>query len=301
MAKKTGRHKRKHTLTAKERIMASEEWVSEGLDYCRDTGEWPEWEKRLLAHIKEGNTSEIIEGVQYALEVLDSPWPDLEPPLLDWMCAGGQVWADPEAVEAFVFYIEGTAESETLANLILEKTLAEPAVLYASRCMEDRWPEAEQMILDADTPRSEAVLYGYHEESDLIQNQITVYARDLIGGRWPAFEEKVRRGECNPITVASYTSEVIGCRWKVAEDFLLGQAQVSTARTALVRYARDVIQGRWKKAEAILCVSPLNMLQYAKEVRKGKLPEALHQAMVMKSFEFPDDPDVQKYFAEFGR
>jgi hypothetical protein len=31
---KTVRHKRKQPLTAKERIMASEEWVSEGLDYC---------------------------------------------------------------------------------------------------------------------------------------------------------------------------------------------------------------------------------------------------------------------------
>lgn len=119
MAKRTlksAQPKRKQPPTVRERIMASEEWVSEGLDYCRDTGEWPEWEKRLLAHITEGNTSEIIEGVQYALEVLDSPWPDLEPPLLDWMCAGGQVWAEDDVLWAFKTYITSGGKSETLEN-----------------------------------------------------------------------------------------------------------------------------------------------------------------------------------------
>lgn len=302
MAKKTvksGRRKRKQPLTAKERIMASEDWVSKGLDYCRDTGEWPEWEKRLLAHIKEGNTSEITEGVQYAVEVLESPWPDLEPFLLDWLCAGGQVWAEDDVLWAFKTYITSGGKSETLENLILHRRLSEPAILYAMWCLEERWRDAEQMILDADTFWQEAMMYGCEEDSDMIENQITVYARGVIGGRWPAFDEKVQRGECNPSTAVSYTSEVIGRRWKVVEDFLLGQAQVSTARTALVRYARDVIQGRWREAEAILCVSPLNMLQYAEEVIEGKLPKVLHQAMVMKSYEFPDDPDVQQYFTEY--
>ncbi|MCE9631531.1 MAG: hypothetical protein K8S94_12560, partial [Planctomycetia bacterium] len=71
----------------------------------------------------------------------------------------------------------------------------------------------------------------------------------------------------------------------------------------------NCLRCRWKRStgrgyqgvQVWLWWAHTNMLQYAEEVIEGKLPKVLHQAMVMKSFEFPDDPDVQQYSAEFGR
>jgi hypothetical protein len=277
--------------------MASENWPTKGLDYCRDTGEWHEWEQRLLAHIKNGNDSEIVRGVQYACDVMGRPWPELEPPMLDWLCAGGQAWADEDEQWAFTTYIATLGESNTLANEILDKRLSAPAIFYATRCIGGRWRQAEQMILDADTPHAEAVMYGYEDDSDDIENQITVYARDLIGGRWPAFEDKVRRRDCHPATVVSYTLQIIGRRWRVGEECLLNMPDTAALRGALVWYARDVIQGRWKKAEDRLTLSTRHMLAYATEVVKGPLPTTLRNAMTFAS----SDENVQEYFDSYGR
>jgi len=301
MAKRTvksGQPKRKQPPTAKEQIMASEDWVSEGLAFCRVLERpWPEWEQRLLAHIAKGNTSEITEGVQYACDVLERPWPDLEAPLLDWLCAGGQVFADEDVLWAFTTYLTSLGESDTLENEILRRRLSEPAIFYASRAMGERWQAAEQMILDADTPDHEGVLYGYEDDSDVIENQITVYARDLIKGRWQEFEEKVRRRTCNPLTVASYTSEMIGSSWKAGEKCLLHSPNTDDTKLALVRYARDVLEGRWEEAENILSTSTTSMRKNAYEVMKGRLPEMLHNRMLLS----PSDEDVEVYFQRYGQ
>jgi hypothetical protein len=290
--------KERHCADAQERIMASEDWVSEGLAFCRVLERpWPEWEQRLLAHIAKGNTSEITEGVQYACDVLERPWPDLEPPLLDWLCAGGQVFADEDALWAFTTYLTSLGESETLEDEILRKRLSEPAIFYASRVIDGRWREAEQMILDADTPDHEGVLYGYEDDSDVIENQITVYARDLIKGRWQEFEERVRRRTCNPNTVVSYTSEIIGSRWEAGEKCLLHSPNTDHTRGALVSYARDVLQGRWENAENILSTSTASMRMYADEVIKGRLPETLHNRMLLS----PSDEYVEAYFEKYGQ
>ena len=37
-------------------------------------------------------------------------------------------------------------------------------------------------------------------------------------------------------------------------------------------------------------------MMYSKYVLHGRLPEHMHNFMVMKSFESPDDPFVKKYF-----
>ncbi len=297
MKKNPKKSKERRFYDTKEQIMASETWLSDGLDYCRQAGEWTEWEQRLLANIAKGDTYMIVDGVQYACDVTKRPWLDLESPLLDWLCVGGQVLADEDVLWAFTTYLTILGESETLAEKILQKGLSVPAIFYASRAIGGRWREAEQMILDADTPHHEAVMYGYVDDSDVIENQITVYARDLIGGRWQAFEEKVRRRTCNPVTVVAYTSEIIGSRWEAGENCLLHSPNTDRTRSALVRYARDVLQGRWMEAEDMLSASTSSMLMYADEVLEGRLPEMLHNRLLLS----PSDEDVQAYFEKCGR
>jgi hypothetical protein len=46
-------------------------------------------------------------------------------------------------------------------------------------------------------------------------------------------------------------------------------------------YAKDVIKGRWLEAENIISTSPLHIYWYAKYVIRGKLPERMHNAMIL--------------------
>ena len=316
--------------TSKRRIMESAEWVTEGLDYCRDTGRWAEWEQRLLAHIAQGNTLEIMDGVQYACDVLQCPWTALEPPLLDWLCAGGSVYVDEECLEAFKMYLEHIGESETLEAEILRRRLSAPALFYAKRVIQGRWREAEDIILDADTPHQEAVVYGYKGNSDRVENQISLYARDLIGGRWRAFEERVRRCECHPATVVWYTRRIIGSSWKQGENCLLQLPHAKHTSHALVGYARHIHKGRWRAAEETIARSPSASRRYATQIVRrqwqdwtteelerstcwmclyakqhlgsgrgmGQLPEILHDLMLRHAVLNGTDKDrwVKRYF-----
>jgi len=46
-------------------------------------------------------------------------------------------------------------------------------------------------------------------------------------------------------------------------------------------YARDIIKGRWKEAESIIINNSFYAFYYALDVIKGKLPENMHNAMLL--------------------
>jgi hypothetical protein len=56
-------------------------------------------------------------------------------------------------------------------------------------------------------------------------------------------------------------------------------------------YARDVIQGRWIEAENIISTNSYCTYLYAKNVIKGKLPENMHNAMLIHA-----DGYAKEYF-----
>ncbi len=280
----------------KQQILNSPNWLADGLEHCHTTGEWPEWETRVLERLATGDNC-LYWAVRYATEVMGHPWNALEPLMLDVLCASGPVLVEDHDAELVNVYVEQFGRSSGLERLILKRKLDWVAILYAKQIFPGRWRKAEQLILDAEKPGNQATLCCFDEDdSGVIESQIVVYARDCIGGRWPAFEKKVRLSDCHPLTAVLYSEEVVGKRWRPAEVLLRSLPKTNAVLSAVVLYARDVIQGRWPKAESILQGSTEHMLQYADEVLEGRLPDHLHVAMTLSEA----DEYTHEYFAKYG-
>jgi len=69
------------------------------------------------------------------------------------------------------------------------------------------------------------------------------------------------------------------------ERFPLGEQAISQNAEYSLAYARDILKDRFELGEPSMVHSECVMLEYAKKVIKGKLPELLHNAMVLKSYE----------------
>ena len=61
-------------------------------------------------------------------------------------------------------------------------------------------------------------------------------------------------------------------------------------------YARDIIKGRWIEVEDIIMTDLECSGSYAESVIKGKLPEKMHNMMILYAIENPDHYCVKKYF-----
>jgi len=61
-------------------------------------------------------------------------------------------------------------------------------------------------------------------------------------------------------------------------------------------YARDVIKGRWIEAEDIIMTESEDSYLYARDVIKGKLPEKMHNMMLLFAIKNPNSWYVRKYF-----
>ena len=61
-------------------------------------------------------------------------------------------------------------------------------------------------------------------------------------------------------------------------------------------YARDVIEGRWIEAEDIIMTDSEDSYLYARDVIKGKLPEKMHNMMLLYAIKDPNDRFVKAYF-----
>jgi len=62
------------------------------------------------------------------------------------------------------------------------------------------------------------------------------------------------------------------------------------------RYAELLIKGKWIEAEDIIMTSPGDSYYYARDVIKGKLPEKMHNMMILHAIKDPDDIWVKEYF-----
>ena len=88
----------------------------------------------------------------------------------------------------------------------------------------------------------------------------------------------------SPACAYFYARDVIQGRWKEAENIICDSEYAYL-------YARDVIQGRWIEGENIIATNSGWAYLYALDIIKGKLPENMHNMMILHA-----DDYAKKYF-----
>jgi len=61
-------------------------------------------------------------------------------------------------------------------------------------------------------------------------------------------------------------------------------------------YSNYIIKGRWIEAEDIIMNDPHNTYYYAVNIIKGKLPEKMHNMMILHAIKNLNDFHVKEYF-----
>lgn len=84
--------------------------------------------------------------------------------------------------------------------------------------------------------------------------------------------------------------------------FKQGEPSISQNPVWAVRYARFVIRKRFPLGEERIARSPVCSYEYFRHVMRGKkLPDEMHRAMLLMSFEFPEDSYIKRYFSELTK
>lgn len=84
--------------------------------------------------------------------------------------------------------------------------------------------------------------------------------------------------------------------------FRRGEASISENPLWSVKYARFIIRKRFFEAENSISKDPKCAYEYFKHVMKGeRLPEKMHNALLLMSFEKPENLFIKKYFAEVDK
>lgn len=109
------------------------------------------------------------------------------------------------------------------------------------------------------------------------------YACDVIKGRWEPGEATIMQHAYSSYRYALYA---IKGRWEPGEAVIREEGDVSLS------YAKDVIKGRWEPGEEAISSSTEYMYLYAKDVIGGRLPDPLHNKMVLSE----SDEWTKKYF-----
>lgn len=160
---------------------------------------------------------------------------------------------------------------------ILEKKNIDVIIEYAVNCMKKRWIEAEDIIIKG----SKAQI---------------VYYTTKLGQRWEEVEPIILKNGSE--SIINYAENCIKGRWIEAEKKFLETTQISNK----LEYCEKVLKGRWKEFEDLLFeidsveAQAEYVYEYAKNVIKGKLPETLHNKMIMTYSMNREDEFLVKYF-----
>ena len=158
---------------------------------------------------------------------------------------------------------------------ILDDSNVGEAIAYCRDVLKRPWPELEERLL----------------RDHLDCKVMGEYARECRGGVWPEAERLLLSWVTNHSFMAvDYAVAVGKTQWRELEDRLLTDEEWDDPSTRL-RYATDVRKGDWPEAG----LSTQYLCEYAREVVRGKLPEHIHNMMVMTSFENPNDESVKDY------
>lgn len=171
---------------------------------------------------------------------------------------------------------------------------------YAEEVIKGRWPELEV----------------YMEENCTCPEDLYNYTISVIDRRWDKFEKIVAslptsenlariattycsRFNCRveelekhilpyPEYIFNYSYNALDRRWVEAEKFLLNDIEIAT------QYAVN-FNFRWPEYEHKIRNKPKRISFYAKNVIKGKLPEELHNKMLMMTL---CNDDKNKYYCD---
>ena len=191
------------------------------------------------------------------------------------------VWQVSSIVCEFSKYVVGRCP-ELEKSIITNYKVAKE---YVEEMNISQWPEFEKYILEfSEDPHD---LYDYASNLD---------------GRWDEFEKRIlemKYTEDLPRVIVNYCC-LHKFAFKEAEEIIKKNVDL------IVEYARDVLDSRWKEAEPNVLKSmddaeeylrifnfrwpeyehkirnkPKRILSYAKEIIKGKLPDELHNRMLI--------------------
>jgi hypothetical protein len=181
---------------------------------------------------------------------------------------------------------------------------------YAVKVIDGRFPEAEPYFvsqLDGWGHGNKALHYFVHvakirhpkvEESILERhhNFIVEYAKNCVGGRWNEAEGEIVKHATH---AEAYHKDVVKDRWPEWEDRILGRKKLGYFhnRAGLISDYLKVVPAPIPELEKKLEGSNRANLILAYAVRgvRGRLPDALHQKMMMLSFDPKRQNTARKY------
>jgi len=120
-------------------------------------------------------------------------------------------------------------------------------------------------------------------DADLVQYAISVLRRNLCSVPEKALELIVSK---DAMCSVDYAIRVVKGRWGPGEE------AISKCGASSLDYARYVIKGRWEPGEDAISSSTEYMYLYANDVIDGRLPDSLHNKMVLAG----SDEWTKKYF-----
>lgn len=257
-----------------KKILGTPKLMPKGVAYAQDVlkKRWPEWEEKAI-ELAADDEEHLPSCVKYAKGVIQGRWTEFEPVLLELFKRGRTFAEEP--------YIGPLSTNRLWMWEYLENIIQGP------------WPDAENVVMGP--------------YSHLINGRC--YADCTRMGRWLEFEKRLLDPDCEePLAeqldeIRLYSQRVVSSRWPEAEEFILHCLKThphNEIADRAVRYAADVVQGRWQELEKLLAGHFEWMMSYAQEVLKGRLPDSLHQEMVVRSFGDLSTPAIKKYLNRYG-
>ena len=203
------------------------------------------------------------------------------------------------------FAIRKCLRGEKLNQWEIEKIAKDPlnAVRYADRILKGRFEAAEEYIAshpNASLQYATVVIKGRWEKGEasiVTSSDVSfAYCTSVINGRWEMGEKSILEKMSNSVR---YALEVVGGRWDLFENNLLTGKYDKDPR----HYFNDhldkyfsLISGRWPEwEERIFKRNRASLIyKYCRHIN-GRLPEELHQKMMMYSFDPKRSGWAKKY------
>ena len=202
-----------------------------------------------------GETAGPEAACEYAIKVIKGRW----------KAAEHLIALDVDAWEEYLNFLR-TKDKKTLVAAC--KSNAVFAMWYAENVAKGEWKPGEKAILKG-------------------EDWTAFYYARAMGRRWGPAEKKIL-AEKDVVTCFDYADQVIKGRWPEAEKFIIKNPDFA------LLYANNFFGGKWEEYEKSIINDTERCYLYAKDAIKGRLPEHMHQAMVMHSFSQPDKW-VKKY------
>lgn len=257
-----------------------------GIHYCGSLigSRWKELEDSILS-IKETNKRDSLIIKYASLFSSFGSWPEAE-----------SVLEDPYSILQYTIRIRHCNRWPEK-----EHTLAKDprcALIYAQEVIKGPFKEAENAILNSSwyfeyfsfatsSSRKLASQLSSQFPLDITVGEVLKIIND---GRNADFEKKLLDSTHNQTKAVWYATNVLRGRWPEMEEKIRKSAKCA------VLYARDVIKGRWEQAEKYISKNTKYLSQYAIEVIKGKLPDVLHNKMITAAMINSKDKHAKSYF-----